>query len=356
MQWSINLPMKTMCWLILFLVLLPAYNILAATDVRDSDSPFGTLEFLEYNHDWNHYQYDTPEKLEKAASLMEEAGVKFVRLTFSWMDIEPARDNFTFDKYDRLVSLVTRHHMKILSILAFNATYEGQWNDPPDEGRYLAFVRKVVHRYKDRIKYWEIWNEPDLPLYWTQQDDLKRYTHLLKAVYPVIKKEDPTGVVVLGGLTDSAPMSLGYIYANGGKGSFDIMNMHPFVNPLDPKPLEEMGTIFRHVRIVMERNGDGAMPIWLTELSCPGMRKGVVSKGWFGYLGRTPTEEEQAKWVRTVYGTVLKWKGVQKIFWAGFRETNDSFHDDVDYFGLLRNDFSKKPAFEAYQRMARSKV
>lgn len=324
----------------------------AAADPRDADSPFGALEFLDYNHDWNHYHYDTPEKLEKAASLMEEAGVKFVRLTFEWGDIEPKPGDFEFAKYDKLVDLMGRHHIRLLALLAFNAPYTGHWNDPPDESRYIAYVQRTVHRYKDRIKYWEIWNEEDIPMYWTAQDDMKRYTHLLKAVYPAIKRQDPSAQVVVGGLTDNAPMSLGYIYQYGGKGAFDIMNMHPYVNPLKKGSLEEMKVIFDHVRLVMERNGNGDMPIWFTELSCPGIGKGVPSKGWFKYLGRSPTEEEQALWVKTIYGAPLAWKGVKKIFWAEFRDTNDSFHDDVDHFGLIRNDFSPKPAYGAYKALA----
>jgi hypothetical protein len=43
---------------------------------------------------------------------------------------------------------------------------------------------------------------------------------------------------------------------------------------------------------------------------------------------------------------------VEKIFWAFFRDTPNHFGDGVDFFGLVRNDFSKKPAFTMYQRLA----
>jgi hypothetical protein len=339
-----------------FVVYLAAPAILLAStahaaDSRDSDSPFGVLEFLEYNHDWNHYQYNSAEKLEKAASLMQEAGVKFVRITFIWSDIEPQEGSYAFQKYDKLLDLMGRHHIKVLPILAYNSRVV-TWNDPPDEARYVAYVKAAVRRYKDKIKYWEIWNEENIPKYWSRQDDLQQYTHLLKAVYPVIKTEDPGAQVLLGGLTgDDAPMALGYIYKNGGKGYFDVMNFHPFVNPLLPNALQEMRTVYGHVRTVMANYGEGEKPIWITEISCPGIPEGVASKGWFEYLGRSPTEAEQAKWVETVYGELLSWKGVKKVFWAGFRDTNDSFHDDVDYIGLIRNDFTKKPAFEEYKKL-----
>ena len=47
-----------------------------------------------------------------------------------------------------------------------------------------------------------------------------------------------------------------------------------------------------------------------------------------------------------------RWKGVEKIFWAFFRDTDHHFQCGTDYFGLVRLDFTPKPAYRAYRKAA----
>ena len=47
---------------------------------------------------------------------------------------------------------------------------------------------------------------------------------------------------------------------------------------------------------------------------------------------------------------LIHFEGLEKIFWAFWRDT-DHFKSGVDYFGLIRRDFSRKPAFEAYKKI-----
>lgn len=72
---------------------------------------------------------------------------------------------------------------------------------PKDMNDFRNFMTKVVSRYKDRIKIWEIWNEPNMPgasCYWS--DTPANYVKLLQAGYETIKKEQPDADVWLGGL------------------------------------------------------------------------------------------------------------------------------------------------------------
>ena len=65
--------------------------------------------------------------------------------------------------------------------------------------RYLDFVRFIVQHFKGRIRYYEIWNEPNNkpPLQWIQLTD---YINLVKQTIPVIKQEDPDAKIVIGGI------------------------------------------------------------------------------------------------------------------------------------------------------------
>ena len=90
------------------------------------------------------------------------------------------------------------------------------------------------------------------------------------------------------------------------------------------------------------------MKIWFTEIGCPGVKKLTKENGW--WEGLSPTETQQAAFVKEVFTRVIELADVEKVFWAFFRDSDRHFNSGVDYFGLVRWDFSKKPAYEAYKR------
>lgn len=312
-------------------------------------NPFGALEFLSWNHVWNNYKYDIP-GLEKITKLLKESGVTFVRFDFLWEDIEPQKGNYNFDKYDHLVDLLTKNQIRILGVMSYSASWAGDgWNYPPYENAtFVNFTSKVIERYKDKVKYWEIWNEPDSRTYWVPRDEMAGYTQLLKEVYTAAKKIDPTCKIVLGGLTSEGFYALKNIYRKGGKDYFDVVNIHPFTNPAFSHRFKYITSVYNNVKKEMVRNGDGHKKIWFTEIGCPGVPKGVVSRGW--WEGKGPAEEQQARWVRDIYTEVIKLEDVEKVFWAFFRDNNEHFKNDVDYFGIVRWDYSRKHGFDAYRK------
>jgi len=328
----------------------PTYSETA--DIRDTDSPYGALVFLAWDHDWNDFQYPNFDSIRKAVALMKEAGIKIVRLDINWSEVEIAPGNFNFEKHDRIVNHLLENDIKVLALLQYNPAWTGKaWNDPPDKELFTNYVRHTVRHFKDRIKYWEIWNEPDHRTYWTVQDRMTTYTELLKAVYVVLKEEDPTCQVLVGAPTNHLVVSLKNVYRSGGKDYFDIINLHPFQNPTDPNALDHLRGIYKGVKKTMEQFGDGEKHIWFTEIGAPGVKDPQNAPGW--WAGVTPTEEEQAEWVRQIYTEPLEWEGVGKIFWAFFRDTRH-FNNAVDSFGLVTRDFKKKPAFYAYQKVSQT--
>ncbi len=318
-------------------------------DPRDTKNPFGVLDFLDWNQDWNGFQYDSPAKIERAAALMEKAGVGMVRQPFPWNTMEEEKGRIQFDRYDQILDILGRHHIAVLGLISYSALWtHREWNAPPDPEAFLKFTRAVVRRYKDRIKYWELWNEPDHSTYWNKQDQMQTYTELLKVFTPAVKEEDPTAMVVLGSGNTAFPIR--QMYRNGAKAFFDVVNIHPFWDPLKPNAILGVQGIYKGVLKAMEENQDTNKPIWITEVGCPGIPPLKNPPTW--WEGKATTETEQAAWVTTVYQEALTWPGVERIFWAFFRDT-DHFHDAVDYFGLLRRNFSPKPSYNAYRRASR---
>ncbi len=340
-----------------FLILAAVFIATGAVMARAEESkinPFGVLEFLHWNHKWNNYQYPDRQALEKTVSLMKEAGVGAVRIDFLWQDIEPFPGKIDYSKYDALVELLFQNNIQILGILDYTADWASpkkKWNYPnPDNTLFIQYASGVAQRYKDKVIYWELWNEPDSQVYWNPQDGMKAYVGLLKEVYSALKKIDPDCKVLNGGLANGL-ISVNRLYDSGAQGYFDIMNIHIFETPLDLAAIKRVKAYVKLTKKVMARNGDGDKKIWITEIGCPGVKKGVRTKNW--WMGKNPSEKLQAIWAKTVYTNLLKEKSVEKIFWAFFRDTNEHWKNGTDYFGLIRNDFSKKPAFEAYKEAYR---
>jgi len=318
-------------------------------------NPFGVLEFLHWNHAWNSYKYNSPEDYEKAVKLMKEAGIGWVRMDFLWEDIEPRQGEFDFAKYDYIVDLLTKNNLKILGLLDYTVSWaasDGKWNSAPKDNQlFVDYAVKVIERYKDRVKYWEVWNEPDSSVYWKQQDGLKGYCELLKATYVAAKKIDPDCKILNGGIANGLA-TLHHLYENGAKDYFDILNLHFFENPLNPHAIKAVTTYPKLAYKLMSRNGDSAKKIWFTEIGCPGVKKGIKTQNW--WMDTNPNERQQAEWLEKVYSELLKDNNVEKIFWAFFRDCKEHWENGVDYFGIVRWDFSKKPAFKDYRKAYRN--
>ena len=182
----------------LFLSLFLTFNLCISAQAQTpkdkfSDSPFGVLEFLNWNHGWNNHNFANDESLIKAIALMKEAGVSWLRMDFSWEDIEPQKGKFNFDKYDHIVELVSKAGIKILGLLSYSASWAGEsWNSPPYKNEDFAdYAAAVVGHFKGKVDYWEIWNEPDQKVYFSPQDEMVRYTEILKASDVSAKKANP---------------------------------------------------------------------------------------------------------------------------------------------------------------------
>ena len=355
---------KIYLWGIYFLFLAFFCQNMAQASSRESemkdakiireDSPFGVLEFLHWNHAWNNYKYPDEKSLKRAIGLMKDAGVAWVRIDFLWDEIEPEPGKFEFKKYDAIVDLLIKNNIGILGIWGYSAPWAsscGAWNSPPSDNKnFVAYAVKTAEHYQGKVDYWELWNEPDSRTYWSQQDGLKGYCDLLKDVYPAVKAAVP-GCKILNGGFSNAALGVNRLYDNGAKDYFDIMNIHIFESPLNLGAVKAVGSYPKLVYKIMSRNGDAKKKIWVSEIGCPGVKRDEDVKAW--WLGKNPSEKQQAEWLKDVYGELLKQPAVEKVFWAFFRDTDRHWDNGVDYFGLIRWNYSKKPAFISYQKCVR---
>lgn len=214
-------------------------------------------------------------------------GVQWNRLAFSWVLVQPKKDEFDWSAYDRIVHDCVEQHVQIL------ATLGGHFDSPPvpnwagtsltevlaDHPEYLEnFVNAWVNRYKSKIHYWEILNEP------AGQHaglTLREYVEgVLKPSYRVIKAADPQAKVLPcaynhlpGAQSDSIDAPEREAFWDLARGYYDIANVHEYAdwNIFRTQPIaDEEERDLRKFREVMERHGEGQKLFWVTEI------------GWWG--------------------------------------------------------------------------
>jgi len=159
------------------------------------------------------------------ASHVLDLGLKRFRLTINNLDankVDWSKPEFSIDpRHDAFITTLAQNGVAITYVLSFwDIAYKNGGGSVPmprfrteDEvQRYLEFVRFIVHHFKGRIEYYEIWNEPNLTdrIQWIEAED---YINLVRQVAPVIRQAYPQAKIVVGGTSSLIdPDSQAYLF------------------------------------------------------------------------------------------------------------------------------------------------
>ncbi len=126
-------------------------------------------------------------------------------------------------------------------------------------------IRRVVTRYKGRVKYYEVCNEPNF------SSDPAKYFAGHQMAYQLIKQIDPQAQVMGPGTVNIDLDWLQKLYALGFKSCSDIISLHDYEGHESITP-EHWAWKYGQARAIMAANGDGGKPIWQTERAIAGVR------------------------------------------------------------------------------------
>ena len=292
------------------------------------DSPFGMGIYLGQR--WQSAE------MEKPARMAQSMGIKWMRDELNWAHLEPEKGKWNWERFDTSVETATRHGISIFGLLC----YWAPWAKPhTEEGirDYCDYVKTVVNRYKDRVKYWEIWNEPNI-FFWT--GTVEQYAELLKAAYDAVKEADPDAKVI-GCCTAGTDLKfIEKVFECGGFDKMDILSIHPYRYPPTPEETDFIGELKRADALV--RKYGAPKEIWITEIGWP------TNVG-----GNGSSEAKQAAMIARTYLQSIASGVVQKVFWYNYRNDGlDVFYNEHN-FGVIRRDHSPKPACVAFRTMTR---
>lgn len=271
---------------------------------------------------------------------IKDAGIKWVRCgagctALDWGAVEKERGVFDWKGADAEVNTGTSGEgVDLLPIFGYTPKWassgpNGETGYPPKDLRdWSDFVYRMVDRYKHNVKYWEVWNEPDIG-FWS--GTIQQYADLLKSACVAAKKADPECRIVFGGTAGVNLPFIERVYQNGGKYYFDVMAVHPYQWG-DTFNDEWFAGQLRDLYRLMRKYGDGHKEIWLTEFGWSSGDKNI-------------TEDVQARLLAQCFITSLTLPdaNVTKAFWFSVKDWGGPGH------GLLRADGTRKPAFGAYR-------
>jgi len=295
------------------------------------ESPFGMGIYL--------YRYlDNPELMETMTTLAEEANILWDREEFTWHGIEPPEEPYDFSGHDAMVDIAERHGINVYGLVV-----EFEDLDTPSPyteehfESFADFVSTLVDRYRGRIKYWEIWNEPELSEYWKPEPNAFNYFQLLKHAYIKAKETDPS-VKIIGLATDSGALDfIEEVFQYGGLDYMDIVAIHPYSYP-DPIETSYQFQAIAQIRELM-RTYETEKPIWVTEVGYP------------THVGETGvSEDRQAELLVRTYLALIS-SGIEVVTWYDFVNDGDDIYDREANFGVLKSDLTPKKAYHAYQTM-----
>lgn len=291
---------------------------------------------------------------------------KWLRIPIDWNQIQPTPARPRWSAADRVIAGATARGIGTLGLI----TYTPPWAQAPgasyprDPVRFAAFAARAAARYAPYgVRHWEIWNEPNFANFWKPVADPAAYARMLRVTSVALHAVQSRAVVMLGGLArvdfdgTSIPANLFLEQAlrSGVLPQTDAIAVHPYSFPFLPgDPTDHPRNAWRLIEqpvdglLALLRLADQAeKPLWITEFGAPDQGSGAATGAPDG-VGAA----EQAATVTRLYAATRGTDWAGPAFWYAGRDLGRPGNSVENYFGLLRSDFSEKPAAAAYRALA----
>ncbi|MEE4217821.1 MAG: hypothetical protein V2I48_09440 [Xanthomonadales bacterium] len=183
--------------------------------------------------------------LEKARDI----GVKWSRINIHWDRVEKEKDVFDWAPYDTSLDALLRYDIvPFVSLTGGNGMYTGTgtYDDPKlaaiygdsplppldDKGKagWLNFVTTAVNRYKDRIRHWEVWNEPNHRNYWGAPPDGEVYGELVRYTVDRILSLHPEAKIIAGSMAGISADFTDKFLSRCDPQKIDVISFHNYGN------------------------------------------------------------------------------------------------------------------------------
>jgi len=304
----------------------------------------------------------TSEIMRADFELLKQHDVKLLRISFGWDAIEEKKDEYNWLFWDEFVkTAVEEYQITLVPYICYTPQWISRgktdtlffWNYPPEDfGQYGKFMKTLVTRYKKWIKTWEIWNEPDISIYW--QGSVEEFAEFTKTGAKAVKEADPEAKVVCAGIAYDPNFILKLFRDYGVSPYVDIINMHNYYETWHRHPVESIVEYVNEVYDVVWRYGN-KQSLWMAEVGYSTFRQGAyVSTSYQAYYDYEHTPEYQAIDLIKRLTLVLTTEKIAAMAWYEIKDlpkTDEVIGDGHNnrYLGVAYKDHKPKPAAKALQ-------
>lgn len=313
-----------------------------------------------------------PEDRRRDLQQVRQLGISRIRVFLPWSAIQPARDQWDWSEADRVMVDIRAAGLEPVVVLgdspAWAARRIGPMAPPLDPEDFARFARAFAARYGSWVRFYQIWDEPNLTIGWGGgTPDPAAYAALLRATAAAIRAADPDAVILLAGLAptvEQGPWNLAdwlfleRLYQLGARESFDIVAAKPYgfdTGPEDRRVDPEVLNFSRAIllREVMVRYGDEGKPLWASHWGW-----NALPPGWSGRpsIWGQVDEATQARYIREAVERVRReWPWMGTMFLESWRP--DAPPDDPRWgFAMVDPRGRLRPAAEALRAVANGAV
>jgi hypothetical protein len=286
--------------------------------------------------------------LTRSLDAISEMGLTSIRDDAPWARVEVRRGEYQIpESWDRVVDAANAKGISVLLILDYgNSFYDG--GDKPRSSEavdaYVKYVQFVVNHFKGRVHRYEIWNEWDSTTGRTTKGSAEDYFNLVRHSFPAIKSIDPHADVLVGAVTADG-LEHDFVEKLVALGTLDYadgLSIHPYIKcRLQHSPADWADWMVRIEENLAWRTGK-AVPIYVTEM------------GWPTFAGDCGfAEASQAEFAVGLFRETHSLPFIKGVWWYDLQDDGADLKDREYHYGLLRLDYSPKPAFEALKAASR---
>ncbi|MGZ4519683.1 MAG: cellulase family glycosylhydrolase [Mycobacteriaceae bacterium] len=305
-------------------------------------------------------------QLAREFDAVKASGATWIRVDVDWSDVEATRGHMDWANTDRVVKAARSRGLLVLAAIVYTPRWaqddsvsgKDTHGRPANPELFATFAAQAATRYGKDVTSWEIWNEPNLAIFFAPRPDAVFYTRMLQASYRSIHAVQPTATVIGGSLApanDSADGSTvppttfaEQMYAAGAKDTMDAVSIHPYSYPANPSDSSTAAwnTFYRlrYVRDTMQHYGDGTKALWLTEFGSP---TATVETGT-GPV--TVDDQRQAQIISDGLRYANLLPAIGPVFIYSIRDEQTGSPITLLNFGVLRTDYSPKPSYDAIKQ------
>lgn len=292
-------------------------------------------------------------------ALLQTNGIHVLRISFSWLDMEPAPGKYDWSFWDDFVRMAADEYgVRLIPYVCYTprwastSTNEDYWQQPPADNRQFAeFLKQLVGRYKDRVHSWEIWNEPDNSYYW--RGSVEQFEDLLRAGSKAVREADPAATVVMGGLAWNMDFLSSVLAVPAVITNVDVVNLHNYYETWASEPLEQIPAYVGRAYDLIREHGQH-QSIWMAEVGYSNFRRGAfVSDQYTAHFQEEHTPIAQAASLFRVMTLTFASGHVSLVAWYRIHDlpaTQQVIGDANNRFlGVLDQNGEAKPALRALQ-------